>query len=161
MRDGHHEQHDKNYRRDVRHDNRGHHNKPEIRQDFKDVRNARNEVKQDRRELRRDHQELRKDRAELRRDIHNGASKQEIFKDRQEIRDDLKEINKDRTELRHDQGTLQSARGELKQICARDSLLTSTSLTVREPGGQACLSAPTLGEPPFTNLRHKVEIQSL
>ncbi|HVH92401.1 MAG TPA: hypothetical protein VM783_13560, partial [Candidatus Acidoferrum sp.] len=39
--------HDKqHYRRDVRYDNRGHHNKPEIRQDFKDVRNARNEVKQ-------------------------------------------------------------------------------------------------------------------
>ena len=73
-----------------------------------------NEVKQDRGELRGDHQELRKDRAELRRDIRNGASKEEIFKDRQEIRDDLKEINKDRTELRHDQGTLQSARGELK-----------------------------------------------
>src|SRR4029077_4035636 len=83
---------------------------------FKDVNNARNEVKQDRREVRGDHQELRKDRGALRRDIHNGASKQEIFKDRQEVRDDLKEINKDRTELRHDQGTLQSARGELKSV---------------------------------------------
>src|SRR4030095_7975798 len=94
------------YRRDVRHDNRGPHNKPEIRQDFKDMRNARNEVKQDRRELRGDYQELRKDRAELRRDIRNGASKEEIIKDRQEIRDDLKEIRKDRTELQHAPSTL-------------------------------------------------------
>src|SRR4249920_956926 len=79
-RDGHHDRHDKNYRHDVRHDNRGHHNKPEIRQDFKDVRNARNEVKEGRKELRGDHQELRKDRAELRRDIRNGASKEEILR---------------------------------------------------------------------------------
>jgi hypothetical protein len=50
----------------------------------------------------------------LRRDIRNGASQQEIFKDRQEIRDDLKEIGKDRKELVKDQGTLQSARRELK-----------------------------------------------
>ncbi len=84
-------------RRDVRHDNRGHHNKPEIRQDFKDIRNARNEVKQGRQELRGDHQELRKDRAELRRDIRNGASKEEIHRDRQEIHGDLKEIRSDRS----------------------------------------------------------------
>jgi hypothetical protein len=64
--------------------------------------------------VRGDYKELRKDRAELRSDIRNGASKQEISKDRQEIRGDFKEINKDRTELRHDQGTLQSARSELK-----------------------------------------------
>jgi Ni/Co efflux regulator RcnB len=102
------------YRRDVRHDNRGHHNKPEIRQDFKDVRNARNEVKEGRKELRGDYQELRKDRAELRRDIRNGASKQEIFKDRQEIRDDFKEIHKDRADLRQDQARLDATRRELK-----------------------------------------------
>jgi septal ring factor EnvC (AmiA/AmiB activator) len=114
-KDGHHARREKHdYRRNDHHDNRGHHNKQEIRQDFKDVHNARNEVKSDRKELRGDYQELRKDRAELRRDIHNGASKQEIYKDRQEIRDDFSEINKDRTELQHDQGTLQSARGELK-----------------------------------------------
>ena len=111
---GHPERHDKNYRRDVRHDNRGHHNKPEIRQDFKDVRNARNEVKESRKELRGDHQELRKDRAELRRDIRNGAGKEEIRKDRQEIRDDFKEIHKDRTELRQDQARLDAAHRELK-----------------------------------------------
>src|SRR5262249_55540481 len=79
----------------------------------------------DRRELRGDYQELRKDRAELRRDIRNGASKEEIFKDRQEIRDDFKEIRKDRTELQHDQGTLQSARRELKQTYGSNSFLTS------------------------------------
>ncbi|HYA30553.1 MAG TPA: hypothetical protein VEI95_17185, partial [Acidobacteriota bacterium] len=66
-------------RHDVRHDgrfdNRGHYNKPEIRHDFKDVRNARNEVKQDRGELHKDSAELRKDRLELRKDIRNGASK--------------------------------------------------------------------------------------
>jgi len=114
-KDGHRGRAEKHYyRRNNQHDNRGHHNKPEIRQDFKDIHNARNEVKQDRRELRGDYQELRKDRAELRRDIRNGASKQEISKDRQEIRDDLNEISKDRTELRNDQGTLRSARSELK-----------------------------------------------
>ena len=109
---GRYDRHD--YRHNARLDNRGHRNKPEIRRDFKDIRNARNEVKQDRRELRGDYQELRKDRAEIRRDIRNGASRQEIFKDRQEIRDDLKEIGKDRKELLKDQGTLQSARRELR-----------------------------------------------
>jgi uncharacterized coiled-coil DUF342 family protein len=102
-----------NYRRDSYHDNRGHHNKPEIRRDFKGIRNARNEVKQDRREVRGDYKELRKDRGELRRDVRNHASKDEIVKDRQELRDDYAEIKKDRTELRHDQGTVQSARNEL------------------------------------------------
>ena len=102
------------YKHNVHHENRGHHNKPEIRQDFKDVRNARNEVTQDRRELRGDYQELRKDRAELRRDIRNGASKDEIRRDRQEIRDDFKEIRKDRTELQQDQTRLDAARRELK-----------------------------------------------
>jgi hypothetical protein len=101
------------YRRDVRHDNRGHH-KGEIRQDFKDIGNARNEVIQGRRELRADYQELRRDRAELRRDIRNGASKEEIFRDRQEIRADWDEIRKDRTELRRDQAQLDAARRELK-----------------------------------------------
>jgi hypothetical protein len=40
-------------------DNRGHHSKPEIRQDFTDVRNARKEVQQGRVELRKDYTELR------------------------------------------------------------------------------------------------------
>lgn len=88
------------YIRDVRHDSRGHHNKPEIRQDFKDIRNARNEVKQDRRELRGDFQELRRDR-------RNGASKAEI-------RSDWDEIRKDRAELSRDQARLDAARRELK-----------------------------------------------
>ncbi len=104
-------------RRDFRHDrfdNRGHHNKPEIRQDFKDIRNARTEVRQDRRELRNDYAELRKDRRELRKDLRNGASPTEILNDRKEIRDDLAEIGKDRAELRKDQNTLRSARQELK-----------------------------------------------
>lgn len=105
----------RNYpRHDVRLSNRGHHNKPEIRQDFKDVRNARKEVQQGRVELRKDYTELRKDRAELRRDIRNGASKAEIMKDRQEIRDDMVEIRKDRVELRKDQTALNTARQELK-----------------------------------------------
>ena len=99
---------------DGRLDNRGHHNKPEVRQDFKDIRNARNEVRDDRRELRKDYTELRKDRLELRRDQRNGASKAEIMKDRQEICDDLLEIRKDRLELRKDQATLGAARQELK-----------------------------------------------
>src|SRR5215831_20817687 len=90
------EHHDRRYndhfKRDFQHANRGHHNKPEIRKDFADIRGARKEVRQDRKELRSDYQELRKDRAELRRDIRNGASKQEIFQDRQEIRGDFKEI---------------------------------------------------------------------
>jgi chromosome segregation ATPase len=102
------------YRRNVHHDNRGHHNKPKIRQVFKNLRNARNEVQQDHRELRGDYQELRKDRAELRRDIRNGASKGELFKDRQEIRDDLKEINKTEQNCSMIKGTLQLARRELK-----------------------------------------------
>jgi hypothetical protein len=114
-RDPHQRPEKHRYRYDVRHDNRGHDNKPEIRQDFKDIRSARKEVQQDRRELRGDYQELRKDRAELRRDIRNEASKEEIFKDRQEIRDDFKEIAKDRREAQKDQARLQSARSELKQ----------------------------------------------
>jgi hypothetical protein len=109
-------------RREVRHDaringridNRAHHNKAEIRQDFKDVRNSRNEVKQDQVELRKDRIELNKDRAELRKDIRNGASKAEIAGDRREIRGDLKEIAGDRAELRKDQNTLGTARQELK-----------------------------------------------
>ena len=103
-----------NHRRDVRYDNRGHHNKPEIRQDFKDIRTARNEVRDGRKELRGDYRELRKDRAELRRDIRNGASKAEIRSGRREIRDDLKEIRKDRTDLRQDQARLDEAHRELK-----------------------------------------------
>ena len=122
-RNGRWDDHD---RRDVRHDihhdrrhdgridNRGHHNKPEIRKDFKDVRNARNEVKQDRVDLRNDRGELNKDRAELRKDIRNGASKKEIAGDRREIREDLTKISKDRAELRKDQTTLNTARQELK-----------------------------------------------
>jgi len=101
-------------RHDGRIDNRGHHNKAEIRQDFKDVRNARNEVKGDRVELRKDRIELNKDRAELRRDLRNGASKAEIAGDRREIRGDLKEIAGDRAELRKDRNTLGTARQELK-----------------------------------------------
>src|SRR5215471_11352562 len=91
-RNGHHGRGEKHsYKHDVHHENRDHHNKPEIRQDFKDIHNARNEVKKDRQELRGDYQELKNDRAELRRDFRNGASKEEILKDRQEIRGDLKE----------------------------------------------------------------------
>ena len=117
---------DDHHRRDVRHairhdrrhdgriDNRGHHNKPEIRKDFKDIRNARNEVKQDRVDLRKDYTELSKDRAELRKDIRNGASKTEIAGDRRELREDLAKISKDRAELRKDQTTLNTARQELK-----------------------------------------------
>ncbi|HEX9452757.1 MAG TPA: hypothetical protein VGA27_00320 [Candidatus Binatia bacterium] len=105
-------------RHDVRHDgrfdNRGHVNKPEIRSDFKDIRNARTEVKQDRGELRKDYTELRKDRLELRKDIRSGASKSEILADRKEIRGDVSEIRNDRVELRKDQNTLGSARQELK-----------------------------------------------
>ncbi len=104
--------------RDVRHDgridNRGHNNKPEIRQDFKDIRNARNEVKQDRVDLRKDRIELNKDRIELRKDIRSGASKSEIASDRKEIRDDLAKLNKDRSEIKADQNKLNVARQELK-----------------------------------------------
>ena len=102
------------FRHDGRVDNRGHHNKPEIRQDFKDIHKARAEVKQNRGDLRKDYAELRKDRIELRKDIRNGASKTEILNDRKEIRDDLAKISKDRAELRKDQNTLNTARQELK-----------------------------------------------
>jgi chromosome segregation ATPase len=102
------------YRRNVRHDNRGHHKRAEIRQDFKDIRAARNDVQQNRRDLRADYQELRRDRAELRRDIRNGASREEIRRDRQEIRDDWREISRERGELREAEGRLQSARSELR-----------------------------------------------
>lgn len=101
----------RNSRRDG---HRGHHHKPEIRQDFKDIRSARTEVRQDRRELRGDYAKLRKDRRELRKDLRNGASSTEFLNDRKEIRDDLAEISKDRAELRNDQNTLRSARQELK-----------------------------------------------
>ena len=100
--------------RDTRYDYRGHHNKPEIRQDFKDVRGARKEVSDSRAELRKDHIELQKDRMELRRDLRNGASKAEILKDRQEIRGDLKEIHGDRVDLHNDQAKLDATRRELK-----------------------------------------------
>ncbi|MSP39266.1 MAG: hypothetical protein EXR70_12315 [Deltaproteobacteria bacterium] len=101
-------------RHDGRIDNRGHNNKPEIRQDFKDIRNARNEVKQDRVDLRKDRIELNKDRTELRKDIRSGASKTEIAGDRKEIRDDLAKLSKDRAELKADQNKLNTARVELK-----------------------------------------------
>ena len=107
------------YHRDVRYDNRGHHNKAEIRQDFKDIHGTRKEISGDRVELRKDHTELRNDRAELRRDLRNGASKTEIMKDRQEIRGDMKEISKDRVELRKDQGKLDGQRRELKHDLAK------------------------------------------
>ena len=99
---------------DVRHDNRGHHNKKDVRKDFGAIRSARKEVAQDRQELRGDYQELRKDRAELRRDLRSGASQKEIFQDRQEIRGDFKEITKDRKELQQDQARLETTRRELK-----------------------------------------------
>ena len=102
------------YHRDGRYDNRGHHNKAEIRQDFKDVHNARKEVGASRTELRKDYTELRKDRTELRRDVRNGASKAEILKDRQEIKGDLKEIHGDRVDLRNDQAKLDATRRELR-----------------------------------------------
>jgi hypothetical protein len=107
------------YHRDVRYDNRGHHNKAEIRQDFKDIHNTRREIKGDRVELRKDYTELRKDRAELRHDLRTGASKAEILKDRQEIRADMKEIRGDRTELRKDRAKLDSQRRELKNDLAK------------------------------------------
>lgn len=106
-------------RRDGRFDNLGHHNKPEIRQDFKDIHSTRNEIHGDRADLRKDYTELRKDRVELRKDIRNGASKTEIMKDRQEIRGDVKDISGDRVELRKDQGTLGSQRRELKSDLVR------------------------------------------
>ena len=123
-----HDQHDRRfyrhpdprqYPRHVRYDNRGHHNKAEIRQDFKDIHGTRKEIRGDRVELRKDHMELRKDRAELRRDLRNGASKTEIMKDRQEIRGDLKEISRDRAELRQDQAKLDAQRRELKRDLAK------------------------------------------
>jgi hypothetical protein len=51
----------------------------------------------------------------------------------------------------------------LMQTCERDSLLTSTSLTVRATGGQApaFLKRRQRANHPFTNLRYKVEIQGL
>src|SRR5262245_23595060 len=114
-RNGHNKRGEKHYyKHNVHHQNRGHHNKPEIQLDLKATNNARNEVKQDRRELRGDYQELRNDRAELRRDIRNRASKEEILKDRQEIRGDLKEIRNNRTELQQDQARLDAAPRELK-----------------------------------------------
>jgi hypothetical protein len=99
---------------DGRIDNRGHLNKPEIRQDFKAIHKVGAEVKQDRGAMRKDYAELRKDRGELRKDIRSGASKTEILNDRKEIRDDRREISKDRTELRKDQNALNTARQELK-----------------------------------------------
>ncbi|HEY7217470.1 MAG TPA: hypothetical protein VH985_03685 [Candidatus Binatia bacterium] len=98
------------YHRDVRYDERRHHNTAWSHQDFRDVHKARKEVYGDRAELRKDHTELKKDRAELRHDLRTGASKSEILKDRQEIRDDYKEISKDRGELRKNQGQLGTAR---------------------------------------------------
>jgi hypothetical protein len=100
------------YRRDIRSDYRGH-NRAEIHQDFKDVRDARKKVSDSRTELRKDYAELRKDRMELRRDLRNGASKDEIIKDRQELRSDMKEIYADRVDLRKNQSSLDSARREL------------------------------------------------
>ncbi len=57
------------YRRDVRYDNRGHHNKPEIRQDFKDIHGTRKEISGDRVELRKDQAKLDAQRRELKSDL--------------------------------------------------------------------------------------------
>lgn len=102
-----------------RFDNRGHHNKAEIRQDFKDVRAARKDVREERTDLRNAYSELRKDRAELRRDIRNGASREEIRNDRREIRQDLANIRTNRQELAADQAKLDAARRELRSDLRR------------------------------------------
>ena len=70
-RDGRHEWKGYNERRDdhrfgrnVSHGNRGHHNKPEIREDFQKIREARrNEVRQDRGQLRKDYRELKREKS--------------------------------------------------------------------------------------------------
>ncbi|HXV50396.1 MAG TPA: hypothetical protein VEB61_16430 [Candidatus Binatia bacterium] len=102
-----------------RFDNRGHHNKAEIRQDFKDIRAARRDVREERTDLRNAYSELRKDRAELRRDIRNGASRDEIRNDRREIRQDLANIRTNRQELAADQAKLDAARRELRSDLRR------------------------------------------
>ena len=116
-RDGRHEWKGYNERRDdhrfgrnVSHGNRGHHNQPEIREDFQKIREARNEVRQDRGQLRKDYRELKRDKVELRKDIRKGASPAEIARDRSEIKEDWQKIAASRRELRQDQGTLDAAR---------------------------------------------------
>ena len=84
--------------------------KPEIRKDYKAVRDTRNEIRDGREQLRQQHTELQKDRAELRRDIRSGASKDEIRKDRKEIREDYAQIRKTREELASDRARLDSMR---------------------------------------------------
>ena len=106
-------------RHDGRIANRGHHNKAEIRQDFKDIRAARKDVREERTDLRNAYAELRKDRAELRRDIRNGASREEIRNDRREIREDLANIRTNRQELAADRAKLDAARQELKNDLRR------------------------------------------
>ncbi len=84
--------------------------KPEIRKDYKAIRDTRNEIRDGRDQLRKQHAELEKDRAELRRDIRSGASKDEIRKDRKELRDDYAQIRKTREELANDRARLDSIR---------------------------------------------------
>jgi len=110
--------HDRRFRRDVfdRYDHNRHEweRHGEIRQDRRDVINARKQVREDHQDLRNAQKELDKDRAELRRDVHQGASKKEIAGDRREIRDDRKKVADARQDLRDSQRKLQGARNELR-----------------------------------------------
>jgi hypothetical protein len=64
----------------------------EIRNDIRDVHQARQELREDQQQLQKNRNELARDRAELRRDILTGANKKEIRQDRREIRQDRQKI---------------------------------------------------------------------
>jgi hypothetical protein len=91
----------------------------EIRQDVRDVRDARQKVNQSQQALQKNQYELKKDRAELRNDIRNKAGKTEIRQDRKEIREDLQKIAESKRDVRQSQNKLDASRGELRDDLRR------------------------------------------
>ena len=109
---------DRHFRHDVW-DNPRYTTRGEIRQDVRDVHQARKDVREDRGQLEKNRAELSRDRAELRKDIRHGAGTSEIAQDRREIRDDVQKIDQNKRAVRQSQDKLQSSRQELKDDLRR------------------------------------------
>ena len=91
----------------------------EIRQDMRDVRDARQKLDQNQQALQNNRDELKKDRAELRSDIRNKAGKTEIRQDRKEIREDAQKIAENKRDVRQSRNKLGDARDELRDDLRR------------------------------------------
>ena len=100
-------------------DARGYFRRQEIRNDIRDVGQARQELKEDQRQLQKNRDELNKDRAELRKDVRNGAGRKEIAQDHREIREDRQKLADNRREVKQSENKLDAARQELREDLRR------------------------------------------